>query len=208
MYRMCCWYIITGNVIFSVAPFAPLLKYTCYMMTSWNGNIFRVTGHLAGNSPVSGEFPAQRPVTRSFDIFFDLRLNKRLSKPSWGWWFETLSCPLWRQCNDMGNRQGAHKSHRISSSLCFHDNALLYVRVFILYVDMTMMYIILCLMGRDKATLNLESWNIKFWISNPQNPQLPCCLRHAYHQWDLHRRHLYMQHIHNICDNRKNIPTI
>ena len=34
----------------------------------------------AGNSPVSGEFPAQKPVTRSFDIFFDLRLNERLSK--------------------------------------------------------------------------------------------------------------------------------
>ena len=36
----------------------------------------------AGNSPVPGEFPAQRPVTRSFDVFFDLRLNKRLSKQS------------------------------------------------------------------------------------------------------------------------------
>ena len=34
----------------------------------------------AGNSPVTGEFPAQRPVTRSFDAFFDLCLNKRLSK--------------------------------------------------------------------------------------------------------------------------------
>ena len=55
----------------------------------------------AGNSSVSGEFPAQRPVTRSFDISFDLRLNKRLSKQSWSWWFETLSCPLWRQCNEM-----------------------------------------------------------------------------------------------------------
>ena len=54
----------------------------------------------AGNSPVPGDFPAQRPVTRSFDVFFDLRLNKRLSKQSWGWWFETLSCPLWRHCND------------------------------------------------------------------------------------------------------------
>ena len=60
------------------------------MMTSWNGNIFRVTGHLCG------EFPAQRRVTRSFDVFFDLRLNKRLSKQSLGWWFETLSRPLWR----------------------------------------------------------------------------------------------------------------
>ena len=53
----------------------------------------------AGNSPVPGEFLAQRPVTRNFDVFFDLHLNKRLSKQSWGWWFETLSCPFWRHCN-------------------------------------------------------------------------------------------------------------
>ena len=53
----------------------------------------------AGNSPITAEFPAQRPVTQSFDVFFDLRLNKRLSKQSWGWWFETLSSPLWRHCN-------------------------------------------------------------------------------------------------------------
>ena len=39
----------------------------------------------AGKSPIIGEFPAQRPVTQSFDVFFDLRLNKRLSKQSWGW---------------------------------------------------------------------------------------------------------------------------
>ena len=45
----------------------------------------------AGNSPVPGEFPAQGPVTRCVDVFFDLRLNKRLSKQSGGWWFETLS---------------------------------------------------------------------------------------------------------------------
>ena len=71
-----------------------------YIMTSSNRNIFRVTGHLCGNSPVPGEFPARRPVTRSFDVLFDLRLNKRLlSKQSWGWWFETLSHPLWRHCN-------------------------------------------------------------------------------------------------------------
>ena len=43
----------------------------------------------AGNSPVTCEFPIQRPVTRSFDVFFDLRLNKRLSKQSWGRWSET-----------------------------------------------------------------------------------------------------------------------
>ena len=64
-----------------------------------NGNIFRVTGHLCGEATGPGEFPTQRPVTRSFDVFFDLRLNKRLRKQLWGWWFETLSCPLWRHCN-------------------------------------------------------------------------------------------------------------
>ena len=60
-------------------------------MTSSNGNIFRVTG--------TGEFPTQRPVTRSFDVFFDLRLYKRFSKQPWGWWFEKPSWPLWRQWN-------------------------------------------------------------------------------------------------------------
>ena len=46
-------------------------------------------------APVPGEFPTQRPVTRSFDVFFDLHPNKRLSKQWWGWCFETPSCPLW-----------------------------------------------------------------------------------------------------------------
>ena len=55
----------------------------------------------AGNSPVPGEFPAQRPVTRSFDVFFDLRPNKPLSKQWWGWWFEMPLSPLWRHCNDI-----------------------------------------------------------------------------------------------------------
>ena len=56
--------------------------------------------NCAGNSPVSGEFHAQSLATRSFDVFFDLRLNKRLSKQSRGWWFETLYHPLWRHCNE------------------------------------------------------------------------------------------------------------
>ena len=55
----------------------------------------------AGNSLVTGEFPAQRPVMRSFDVLFDLHLNKRLNKQSWGWWFETPSRSLWRHCNGM-----------------------------------------------------------------------------------------------------------
>ena len=48
---------------------------------------------------VTGEFPSQRPEMRSFDVFFDLRLHKRLSKQSWGWWSETPSRSLWRHCS-------------------------------------------------------------------------------------------------------------
>ena len=77
-----------------------LQSHHVIMMTSSNGNIFRVTGPLCGEFTGPGEFPTQRPVTRSFDVIFDLRLNKRLSKHWWGWWFETPSWPLWRQCND------------------------------------------------------------------------------------------------------------
>ena len=72
-----------------------------YMMTSSNGNIFRVTGPLCGEFTGPGEFPTQRPVTRNFGVFFDLRLNKRLSKQPWGWWFETSSWSLWRQSNGL-----------------------------------------------------------------------------------------------------------
>ena len=65
--------------------------HSLIMMTSSNGNIFRVTGPLCGEFTGPGEFPTQRPVTRSFDVFFDLRLNKRWIKQPWGWWYETPS---------------------------------------------------------------------------------------------------------------------
>ena len=73
------------------------------MNTWWRHQMATISALLAlcaGNSPVIGEFPAQRPVTRSFDVLFDLRMSKRLSKQSWGWWFETPSRPLWRHSND------------------------------------------------------------------------------------------------------------
>ena len=69
------------------------------MMTTSNGTIFRVTGLCEANSLVTGEFPSQTPVTQSLDVFFDLCMNKRLSKQSQDWWFETPSCPLWLHGN-------------------------------------------------------------------------------------------------------------
>ena len=70
-----------------------------YYVIKSNGNIFRVTGTLCG------EFTGHRwiPHTKASDAelwFFYLRLNERLSKPSWGWWFETPSRPFWRHCNE------------------------------------------------------------------------------------------------------------
>ena len=79
-------------------------------MKSSNGNMFRITGFCAGNSPVTagnsqvaGEFTSHRPVTRSFDVFFDLRPNKRLSKQWRRQWFETPSRLLWLHCNVVPN---------------------------------------------------------------------------------------------------------
>ena len=84
----------------STHPYPPhSYQKFCAMTTSSNGNIFRVTGPLCGEFTGPGEFPTQRPVTRSFDVFFDLRLNKRLSKQPRGWWFETQSWSLWRHGN-------------------------------------------------------------------------------------------------------------
>ena len=55
-----------------------------------------------GNSPDTDEFPWQKPVKRSFDVFSDLRLNKQLSKQSRRQWFETPPRPLWSHCNAFG----------------------------------------------------------------------------------------------------------
>ena len=63
-----------------------------YMMTSSDGNIFRVTGPLCASL---------RPVARSFDVFFDLHMNQRLSKQLRHRWFETPSRSLRRHCNDL-----------------------------------------------------------------------------------------------------------
>ena len=69
-----------------------------------------------GNSPATGEFPSQRPVTRSFDVFFDLCLNKQLSKQSRGWWFETPSRSSGRHCNDIHRTSHDSESARITIS--------------------------------------------------------------------------------------------
>ena len=104
------------------------------MMTSSYGKKSALRALCAGNSPVTGEFPSQRPVTQSFDVFVDLRrlkmhsfmiclivlpllihAYKRLSKQSRRWRFETLSRPSWRHCN--GNASGVALSSVCTNQL-------------------------------------------------------------------------------------------
>ena len=94
-------YLSNGNVIRNIEQVL-LLNQKIYpgMMTSSNGKIFRVTALCAGNSPVIGGFHSQRPVTRSFDVFCNLCLNKPVSTQSWGCMviWDAID-PLWRHCN-------------------------------------------------------------------------------------------------------------
>ena len=102
------------------------------MMMSSNGNISALLAFCAGNSPVNGDFPKQRPVTRSFDVFFDLCLYQQLNKQLKRRWLETISRSLWRHCNvsKYSTRVTCHyhesrwQSHKIirkfqASGLCF-----------------------------------------------------------------------------------------
>ena len=110
----------------------------------------------AGNPPVPGEFPTQRPVTRSFDVYFDLRPNKRLSKQSWGWWVETLSRPFWRHRNG-GTTHDAHVNN-IDGRRC-------YIRCFSLLLFGTAIFFLPII---DRSFQLILPFNTPQWICSPQ----------------------------------------
>ena len=101
----------------TITTLSLLVASVVYMMTSSNGIIFSVTGSLCG------EFtgPQWIPLTKANDAelwsFYDLCLNKRLSKQSWGWWYETPSRPLRRHCNKPTPR------HHLGQRSWYHDNS-------------------------------------------------------------------------------------
>ena len=74
-------------------------KAVIHKQSSWWRHQMETFSTLLPLCAVTGEFPSQRRVTRSFDVFFDPRLNKRLSKQSRRWWFKTPCHSLWRHCN-------------------------------------------------------------------------------------------------------------
>ena len=97
---MCQICISTGIIHMGKREYTP----GCFCSTWWRHQMETFSALLAfcvGNSPVIGEFPAQRPVTRIFDVFFCLCLNQHLSKQRRRRWLETPMRLIWRHCNDL-----------------------------------------------------------------------------------------------------------
>ena len=80
---------------------------------------FALLAFCVGNSPVTGEFLSQRPVTRGFDVFFDLHLSKQLSKKSRRRWFETTWRWLWRHYNEIRNEEDYSLSSKSIYTVAF-----------------------------------------------------------------------------------------
>ena len=111
------------NVMSSVWRGGCITRCWSKSTTWWRHQIDTFSALLAlcaGNSPVTVEFPAQRPVTRSFEVSFDLRLNKRLSNQSWGWWFETPSRSFWRNRNGRPYLEWGVEDFSIVLAYCCH----------------------------------------------------------------------------------------
>ena len=118
----------------------------------------------------------QRPVARSFDVSFDLRLNKRLSKQSRRRWFETPSRPLWRHCNEQHLSECVNNLPRQCPNLVvftrhndqvndqegyFHTSIRLPLVVNL--VEITAQYIGQCRMGQIlRGHLKSEYWLVRY----------------------------------------------
>ena len=123
------WHVNRTGIILDFHHISLLMAWWRHQMETFSA----LLAICAGNSPVTGEFPAQRPGTPSFDVFFDLCLAKQLSKQGWGWWFETPSCPLWRHRNGMGLIYWSEQTiksgifhcgkHKCQAWLCVHHAA-------------------------------------------------------------------------------------
>ena len=125
--HMACW--IEGryfdwypNVLCVFSLFCyPGIMSRCQFSDTWWRHQMETSSALlaicAGNSPFTGEFP-QRPVTRSFGVFFGLRLNERFSKQSCGWRFEAPSRPIWRHSNE---HIGGWATRRWGAVTCLHS---------------------------------------------------------------------------------------
>ena len=106
-----CYFIfrLTGEYMLAVIP-GTLVRIYLWHLFRFHDDVIK-RNHFQRYWPfVCGKFLAQRPVTRKFDVFCDMHLNKRLGKQSRRWWFETPSRSRWRHCN--GFAHGVYFSAR------------------------------------------------------------------------------------------------
>ena len=87
--------VCTNGCVLQLGKQPHKVRYSACLLETFSA----LLAFCAGNSPVTGELHTQRPVARSFDVFFDVHLNQQMSKKWRRQWFETPSCSLWRHCN-------------------------------------------------------------------------------------------------------------
>ena len=167
----------------------------------------------AGNSPVSGEFPTQRPVTRSFDVFFDLCPNERLSKHSWGWRLETQSSPLWRHSNVFSDSMGQHcLSSRCCYSSYFHNaqNELMDIWFSMLSIDCYPCSTLKILVRRSLLYLGTKSLPrsiylavCSIWLCASNTPRVLLIQIMGGRQTNVHTRLINENECKHACDKHK-----
>ena len=142
------WYICNFHIHSSLIWFT--VKMSSLIETWWRHQMETFSALLVlcvRNSPVTDEFPSQRPGTRSFDVFFDVRLNKRLSKQSIRRWFETPSSSLWRHCN--GRKRPLLEPDVLVHGPTFLAMSQLSYPRYRTFVQRTGLVLILCCVGGD-----------------------------------------------------------
>ena len=93
-YWCCCWIVTCWWI--------SVIHLSTFISAWWRHQMETFSALLAicvGNSPITGEFTSQSQWRGALMFSLICALNKRLSKRSWGWWFETPSHSLWRHCD-------------------------------------------------------------------------------------------------------------
>ena len=147
-------------------------------MMSSNGNIFCITIPLCGEFTDHRWIPTQKPLTRSFDVFFHLCLNKRLSKQSPGWWFETPSRSLWRHCNEISRDKALNlfwlNGHDVTFSINICKLSCFGIHIQRRNLAYTSKEIYLFISQYTSLRTTIQSWFRLTWASFRNHRQLDC----------------------------------
>ena len=140
-----------------------LMAIVCMYMTSPNGNIFCVTGQLCGEFTDHWWIPCTKASDADLDVFFDLWLNKRLSKQSWDWWFETPSCSFWRHYFDerVGVRWGTTSVGTLATFCYFYSSVFFLRNMWCSYENDFVIAPPTCCKSDEETNYSAEWWH---WV--------------------------------------------